>query len=83
MASVHDDDRLVEDAMTLARRLDGQDADFSRRVVDTVRRTLLVPTHAEALAHETEAQAWSTTRPAFKEGVAAMEAKIASAKKPV
>ena len=82
VASVHDDARLLDDALLLARRLDGQDADFSRRVVDTIRRSLLVPTHAEALAHETEAQEWSTTRPAFKDGVAAMEAKIASAKKP-
>lgn len=82
VAAVHDDDRLLEEALTLARRLDGQDADFSRRVVDTVRRSLIVPTHAAALAHETEAQEWSTTRPAFKQGVAAMEAKIASAKKP-
>jgi enoyl-CoA hydratase len=78
VASVHDDERLVEDALALARRLDGQEASFSRRVVATVRASLTIPTHAEALALETEAQQWSTTRPAFKDGVAAMEARIAA-----
>ncbi len=76
VASVHDDDRLVEAALAIARRMDGQEPAFVRRVVDTVRRALTTETHDAALAHETEAQAWSTTRPAFLEGLAAMERKI-------
>lgn len=77
VASVHEDGRLVEAALAIARKMDGQEPAFVRRIVDTVRRSLTTPTHEEALAHETEAQAWSTTRPAFLEGLAAMEQKIA------
>ena len=81
VASVHEDDKLVEDALALARRLDPQEPVFTRRIVDTIRKVTLMPTHDEGLAHETEAQEWSSTRPAFREGVTAMEAKISSAKK--
>lgn len=77
VASVHDDDKLVEDAIAIARRLDGQESVFTRRLVDTIRRSPDMATHDEALAHETEAQGWSTTRPAFLEGLEAIEKQIA------
>lgn len=77
VAAVHDDAALLEAAIALARRLDGQESVFTRRVVATVRSALSIPTHEEALAQETEAQAWSTSRPAFLEGLAAMEKRIA------
>ena len=80
VASVHEDDQLVEAALAIARRMDGQEAVFTRRLVDSVRRALVTGTHEEALAHETEAQAWSTKRPAFLEGLEAMEKKIARPK---
>lgn len=80
VASVHDDDRLVEAALAIAQRMDGLAPSFTRRLVDTVRRALVTATHDEALAHETEAQAWSTTQPAFLEGLAEMEKKIARPK---
>lgn len=80
VAAVYDDDKLVEAALGLARKLDGQESIFSRRLVDTVRRSLDMPTHAEALAHETEAQEWSTTRPAFLEGLRAIEQQVAKGK---
>lgn len=80
VAAVHDDARLVDAALAIARQMDGQESVFTRRLVETVRRSLLTDTHAEALAHETSAQAWSTSRPAFLEGLAAMEKKIARAK---
>lgn len=80
VASVHEDAELVPAAIALARRFDGQESAFTRRLVDTVRRSLTMPTHEEAFAHETEAQAWSTTRPAFLEGLAAMEQRIARPK---
>ncbi len=80
VASVHDDDRLVEAAIAIARRMDGLESTFTRRLVDTVRRSLVTATHDEALADETDAQAWSTTQPAFLEGLAEMEKKIARAK---
>lgn len=77
VVAVHDDDALVEAALSIARKMDGQEPVFTRRIVDTVRRSLTTATHAEALAHETEAQAWSTTRPAFLEGLAAAERRLA------
>lgn len=80
VAAVHEDADLVAGALAIAQRMDGLDATFSRRLVDTVRKSLVTRTHEEALAHETEAQIWSTTQPAFLEGLAAMERKIARAK---
>lgn len=77
VAAVHADDELVGAALSIARKMDGHEAPFVRKIVDTVRRALTTPTHEEALAHETEAQAWSTTRPAFLDGLTAMEKKIA------
>ncbi|HEU4535103.1 MAG TPA: enoyl-CoA hydratase-related protein, partial [Polyangiaceae bacterium] len=82
VAEVLEGDALVDRALSLARRLDDQEPAFARRLTDSVRRALVTPTHAEALAHETEAQQWSTTRPAFKDGVAAIEAQVSRAKKP-
>ncbi len=77
VAAVHEDAELIAAALELARRMDGQEGAFVRKVVDSVRRALTTPTHEQALAHETEAQAWSTTRPAFLEGLTAMEKRIA------
>ena len=80
VATVYEADRLVPSALALAQRLDEQDGAFTRLLVDTIRRTLDFPDHAAALAHETTAQEWSTTQPAFLAGVKAIEAQIA--KKP-
>lgn len=76
VASVHQPESLLEAAIALARRLDDQEPAFVRRLTESLRRT---PngTHADALAHETAAQEWSTTRPAFLEGLAAIEARVA------
>lgn len=73
VAQVHED--VVASAIALGRRLDDQEPDFVRRLVESLRRTLS-GTHDEALAHETTAQEWSTTRPAFLEGLAAIEAAV-------
>lgn len=81
VAAVHDDDALVGAAIALARGMDGQESIFTRRLVGTIRAAATTATHAEALAHETEMQAWSTTRPAFLEGLAAIEKQIAGARK--
>lgn len=80
VVAVHEDADLVAGALAIAQRMDGLEPAFSRRLVDTVRRALVTSTHEEALAHETEAQIWSTTQPPFLEGLAAMERKIARAK---
>lgn len=77
VARVHADSELVEASIAVARGMDGLDRVFARRIVDTVRRASTTPTHDDALAHETEEQAWSVTQPAFLEGLAAMETKLA------
>lgn len=77
VVAVYDDEQLIEAALDLAQRFDKHESVFSRRVVDTVRRALDIPTHAEALGHETAAQMWSTERPHFRDGLAQMEAAIA------
>ncbi len=81
-AAVHDDGALLDCALKLARQLDGQEPVFSRRIVDTVRRALVTERHEEALAHETEAQAWSVAQPAFLAGLEAMEQKVLRSKGP-
>jgi enoyl-CoA hydratase len=80
VAEVCDDDALVGRALELARRLDDHEPAFARRLTDSLRRAFVTTAHAEALARETEAQQWSTTRPAFKAGVAAIEAQVSRAK---
>lgn len=77
VAAVHPDDELRNAAVTLGRRLDDQDPEFVRRLTATLREALVTPDHAEALVRETEAQHWSTTRPAFLAGVRAIEERIA------
>lgn len=77
VASVHEDGALIEAAIAIARGMDGLDRTFARRLVDTVRRSITTASHEDALAHETEEQAWSVTQPAFLGGLEAMEKKIA------
>lgn len=74
VAGVHDDP--VAAALTLARKLDAHERVFTDRLVDSIRRAPLTAEHEGALAHETRAQEWSTTRPAFLEGLAAIEAQV-------
>ena len=76
VAAVHDDDQLLDAAIALGRRLDAQESVYTRRLTETVRRSLS-GSHADALAHETAAQEWSSTRPAFLEGLAVIEAQVA------
>ena len=77
VSSVHPDESLVADAVALGRRLDDQEGDYVRRLTATVRSAVTTPTHDEALAAETEAQRWSSTRPAFRAGLAVIEESIA------
>jgi len=76
VAGLYYDNELMREALALGHRLEGQEPELVRRFVGSLRRTLS-GTHAEALAHETTAQQWSTTRPAFLDGVAAIEAQVA------
>lgn len=72
VAGVHPDGELVQTAVALGRRLDDQEPAYSRRLIRTVRDSISTVLHADALAAETAAQAWSASRPAFRRGVADM-----------
>jgi enoyl-CoA hydratase len=76
VAAVHPDGKLVESAIALGLRLDEQEPAYIRRLIQTTRESSSLADHAEALAAETRAQEWSTTRPAFRDGVAAILAEF-------
>ena len=82
VASVHEDETLLADAVALARKLDGQDQAFVRRLMSTVELARVTSTHTKALEQETSAQEWSTKQPAFATGLAAIEARITAGKRP-
>lgn len=80
VAAVHEGPDLLDAAIKLGRRLEGQEPDYVRRLVQTLRQALTMTEHSEALAHETRAQQWSLTRPVFLEGVRAIEETIAKSR---
>jgi enoyl-CoA hydratase len=79
VAAVHPDDELVSAALELAHRLDRQDVAYTRRLVQTLRSSFETVSHADALQAETEAQQWSTTLPAFRDGVEDITQRVAAA----
>jgi len=79
VADVIDDP--VAAAVLIGQRLGGQERDYVERLTATLRATVSTLTHADALAAETAAQRWSATRPAFLDGVAAIEQRIAQSRK--
>ncbi len=68
---------LVDAAVVLGQRLAHQEKAYVERLVATLRAALPTAAHADALADETVAQRWSAGRPAFLEGVRAIEDRIA------
>ena len=76
-AVIDDQAELVETAVALGQRLAHQEKAYVQRLVATLRDALSQTTHAEALARETDAQRWSATRQAFRDGVQAIEDRIA------
>jgi enoyl-CoA hydratase len=77
VAEVHPDCELVAAAVALGRRLDGQETEYTRRLVASLRSAATTAEHGAALAHETAEQEWSTTRPAFREGLRGIRRRIA------
>ena len=71
---------LVDAAVALGQRLAHQEKVYVQRLVATLRAALSTTAHADALAQETDAQRWSATRPAFRDGVQAIEDRIAGAR---
>jgi enoyl-CoA hydratase len=70
-------DDLVDAAIALGQRLAHQEKAYVQRLVATLRDAWPTATHAEALEAETAAQRWSAGRPAFRDGVQAIEDRIA------
>jgi enoyl-CoA hydratase len=70
VSAVHPDHELVHAAVELGRKLDGQEAVYTRRLIRTLRESVSTVSHDDAFASETEAQHWSSTRPAFRQGIA-------------
>jgi enoyl-CoA hydratase len=70
-------DELIEAAVGLGQRLAHQEKVYVQRVIATLRTSLSTATYADALAGETAAQRWSAGRPAFRDGVRAIEERIA------
>jgi enoyl-CoA hydratase len=77
VVGVHPDERLVPAAVGLAARLASNDSAYVRRLTATLRQAAGGAGHAEVLAAETEAQAWSLTQPPFRAGLAEIQARIA------
>ncbi|MFJ6983047.1 MULTISPECIES: enoyl-CoA hydratase-related protein [unclassified Streptomyces] len=65
VAAVHADDTLLAEAIALGRRLDVHEPAYVRRLTTGLRLAAGPVGHAEVLAYEERAQAWSLTRPAF------------------
>jgi enoyl-CoA hydratase len=82
VASVVDGADLVETAVALGEQLAGQEKEYVQRLIATLRSALSTVEHSDALADETDAQRWSATRPAFIDGVAAIEAAIEARRSP-
>jgi len=76
VAAVYPAEELVPATIALGRRLDGQEPAYVKRLIQTVRESISTLGHADALTAETAAQEWSTTRPAFRAGVAEMHAQV-------
>ena len=68
---------LVDAAVALGQRLAHQEKVYVQRLAATLRSAPSTPGYADALAEETAAQRWSAGRPAFREGVRAIEDRIA------
>lgn len=76
VAEVHPGGGLLDAAVALGRRLDGQDGALVRRLTATIRESASAAEHEQALAAETEAQLWSSRQPAFLAGVRELRAAL-------
>ena len=77
----HNNLQNIDVDVPLWRTVVGGSRSYVERLTATLRATVSTLTHADALAAETAAQRWSATRPAFLDGVAAIEQRIAQSRK--
>ena len=72
------DDELLPAAQAMAERAASGPRELARRIKATIHDVALIDDHAAAVDRELEPQVWSLEQPAFKERVAALQAKITS-----
>ena len=70
------DDELLPAAQAMAERAASGPRELARRIKATIRDVALIDDHQAAVDRELEPQVWSLEQPAFKERVAALQAKI-------
>jgi enoyl-CoA hydratase len=73
-----EDDALLDEAATLARRVASVPRELVRRAKASLRAVTRIYEHAEAVELELEHQAWSVKQPEFAERLAALRRKISS-----
>ena len=72
-----DDDKLLEEAIRLAKRATTAPRDLVQRLKETLRMMSDSCQHNEALKRELKWQAWSVEQPEFRERVTAVKRRIA------
>lgn len=70
------DAELLPAAQAMAERAASGPRELARRIKATIHDVALIDDHAAAVDRELEPQVWSLEQPAFKERVAALQAKI-------
>ena len=70
------DDELLPAAQAMAERAASGPHELVRRIKATIADVAPIDDHAAAVDRELEPQVWSLEQPAFKERVAALQAKI-------
>ena len=70
------DDELLAHAQAMAERAASGPRELARRIKATISDVAHIDDHAAAVDRELEPQIWSLDQPAFRERVAALQAKI-------
>lgn len=78
--SVVDDELLMEEALTLARRTKKAPREMVQKLKATLRAMVAITDHEEAVARELEPQLWSVDQPAFRERIQALKNRISKKK---
>jgi len=71
-----DDDRLLDEAQTVAARIASAPIELARRTKRTMHDVAMIDDHDAAVDRELETQVWSMDQPAFAERLAAMQRRI-------
>ena len=79
--SVVDDELLMDEALTLARRTKKAPREMIQKLKVTLRAMVTISDHEKAVERELEPQLWSVDQPAFRERIQALKNRI-SKKKP-